>query len=91
MYLTKRQQEIYQFLKSHINGKGYAPSIVEIGQRFHLRSPATVHKHLTALENKGYLKRGFNQSRALDIAPKYYRELRDHKKKVQEFGIGRSV
>ena len=67
MYLTKRQQEIYQFLKSHINDKGYAPSIVEIGQRFHLRSPATVHKHLAHLMAKGLIRKQHNLSRAIEL------------------------
>lgn len=67
MYLTKRQQEIYQFLKSHIHGKGYAPSIVEIGQRFHLRSPATVHKHLAHLMAKGLIRKQHNLSRAIEL------------------------
>ena len=46
MYLTKRQREIYEFIRGHIPKKGYAPSILEIGKRFRLSSPATVHKHL---------------------------------------------
>jgi len=67
MYLTKRQQEIYQFLKTHIQSKGYAPSIMEIGRRFHLRSPATVHKHLAHLEAKGLIRKQHNLSRAIEI------------------------
>jgi repressor LexA len=43
-----------------------------------LASLATVHKHILALESKQYLKRGFNQSRSLEIAPKYYDEQRRH-------------
>jgi len=67
MHLTKRQQEIYQYLKDHIQGKGYAPSIMEIGRHFGLSSPATVHKHLTHLEDKGLIRKQHNLSRAIEI------------------------
>ena len=67
MHLTKRQQEIYQFLKDHIHHKGYAPSIMEIGDQFNLSSPATVHKHLTHLEDKDLIRREHNLSRAIEI------------------------
>lgn len=67
MYLTKRQQEIYKFLKDHIRVRGYAPSIMEIGKRFKLTSPATIHKHLTHIEAKGLIQRKQNQSRSIEI------------------------
>lgn len=67
MHLTKRQQEIYQYLKDHIQSKGYAPSIMEIGRQFQLNSPATVHKHLTHLEDKGLIRKQHNLSRAIEI------------------------
>lgn len=67
MHLTKRQRQIYEFLKRHIHAKGYAPSIVEIGKEFRLSSPATVHKHLSHLESKGLIKKGANMSRAIEI------------------------
>ena len=67
MFLTRRQQEIYQYLKEHINNKGYAPSIAEIGKQFKLSSPATVHKHLSHLESKGLIRKYQNLSRAIEI------------------------
>lgn len=67
MFLTKRQQEIYQYLKEHIQSKGYAPSIAEIGQQFDLSSPATVHKHLSHLESKKLIRKHQNLSRAIEI------------------------
>ena len=67
MFLTKRQREIFQYLKEHIQGKGYAPSIAEIGKRFKLSSPATVHKHLTHLESKNLIRKHQNLSRAIEI------------------------
>jgi repressor LexA len=68
------------------NRKGDSPSLEEIADGVDLASIATVHKHLTALDAKGYLKRGFNQSRALDMAPKYYRELRQQRENAG-FGV----
>ena len=67
MHLTKRQREIYEYLKEHIHSKGYAPSIMEIGKQFQLSSPATVHKHLTHLEQKGLIRRETNLSRAIEL------------------------
>lgn len=55
--LTPKQKRIYDFLSSTIRGKGYAPSIPEIGQRFKIASTRGVFDHLKALENKGYIKR----------------------------------
>ena len=67
MFLTKRQNEIYQYLKEHIRDQGYAPSIAEIGEKFNLSSPATVHKHLVHLESKGLIRKYQNLSRAIEI------------------------
>lgn len=67
MYLTKRQKEIYQYLKKHIQTMGYAPSIMEICAEFNLSSPATVHKHLTHIEEKGLIRREQNLSRAIEL------------------------
>jgi repressor LexA len=67
MYLTKRQREIFEYLKEHIRSRGYSPSIVEIGKRFQLRSPATVHKHLVHLEEKGLIRKQHNLSRAIEV------------------------
>ena len=76
MALTRRQREALDFIADFISSNGYSPSFEEIAHGLGLASIATVHKHLTALEQKGYLKRSFNQSRALELAPKYYREER---------------
>ncbi len=67
MYLTKRQKEIYEYLKEHIQSMGYAPSIMEICAKFNLSSPATVHKHLSHLEEKGIIRREQNLSRAIEL------------------------
>ncbi len=67
--LTKRQKEIIDFLDDYIAEHGYAPTLEEIGTKFGLSSPATVHKHLTNLEDKGLIRRKWNHSRALEVLP----------------------
>ena len=76
MALTKRQKEFLEFLAGFLEKRGYSPSYEEIAEGLNLASLATVHKHILALEGKHYLKRGFNQSRSLELAPKYYEEMR---------------
>jgi repressor LexA len=78
MALTKRQKELLDFLAGFLEKCGYSPSYEEIADGLSLASLATVHKHILSLESKHYLKRGFNQSRSLEIAPKYYEEMRQH-------------
>ena len=80
MALTRRQKEVLDFIADFLAHNGYSPSFEEIAEGIGLASIATVHKHLTALDSKGYLNRNFNQSRSLDLAPKYHRELRQQKK-----------
>lgn len=82
MALTKRQKEFLDFLAGFLEKRGYSPSYEEIAEGLKLASLATVHKHILALESKHYLKRGFNQSRSLEIAPRYYEEQRQHSQGV---------
>jgi repressor LexA len=65
--LTKRQKQLVDYLENYITENGYAPTLSEVGQYFGLSSLATVHKHLHNLENKGYIKRVHNHSRALEV------------------------
>ena len=58
MSLTKRQRRILDFVREFTERRGYAPTLVEIGRHFGLRSPSTVHKHLRNLEERGALKIG---------------------------------
>ena len=59
-----------------INKNGYSPSFEEIGHALKLTSLATVHKHLSTLEKKGFIRRGYNQSRSIEVIqlPKQVRE-----------------
>jgi repressor LexA len=76
MAITKRQKQVLDFIAGFIRENGYSPSYEEIAHGLELASLATVHKHIAALENKHYLKRGFNQSRSLDLTLKYHQEVR---------------
>ncbi len=76
MALTRRQKEVVDFIAAFVDENGYSPSYEEIANALHLASLATVHKHINALQTKNYLKRNHNQSRSLDVAPKYLQEQR---------------
>lgn len=67
MTLTKRQKQLYDYLDDYIASHGYAPTLEEIGAHFQLSSLATVHKHLSNLEQKGLIKRKWNFSRAIEL------------------------
>ncbi len=88
MALTKRQKQVLDFLAEFIAENHYSPSFEEIAQNMDLKSVATVHKHLQVLQEKGYLQRSFNRSRALEITPKYYDEIRNNRQKLTSFHRG---
>jgi repressor LexA len=76
MALTKRQKEVLNYLVGFLNKNGYSPSFEEIAHALKLTSLATVHKHLSTLEKKGFVRRGYNQSRSIEVLqlPKPVRE-----------------
>jgi len=76
MALTKRQKDVLDFIADFIEEHGYSPSYEELAHGLNLASLATVHKHIQALESRNYLRRLFNQSRSLEVAPKYVQERR---------------
>jgi len=76
MALTKRQKQVLDFIANFVDENGYCPSFEEIARGLELASLATVHKHISVLEAKNYLKRGFNQSRSLELTSKYVQEQR---------------
>ena len=63
--LTDRQKEILQFIVRESEVRGFPPTIREIGEEMDIKSPTGVNDHLKALERKGYLTRGEQQSRSL--------------------------
>jgi repressor LexA len=65
---------VLDFIAGFVEENGYCPSYEEIARGLDLASLATVHKHISILESKNYLKRGFNQSRSLELTAKYLSE-----------------
>jgi repressor LexA len=65
--LTKRQQEIWEFLVEYVDAHGYPPTVREIGEHVGLASPSTVHAHLANLERAGLIKRDPTKPRALEL------------------------
>lgn len=70
MTLTKRQQDVLDFIKKEIRTKGYPPSVREIGAALGLSSSSTVHGHLEKLEKKGYIRRDPSKSRTIEVLDK---------------------
>ena len=65
--LTKRQEEILEYITECIDRQGYPPSIPEVQERFSFRSPTAVNDHFKALERKGYIERHKGKSRSISV------------------------
>lgn len=65
--ITKRQKEVLEFVKSFIANKGYSPTLEEIRKKLRLSAVSTVHQHINALIDKGYIKKFDNLARAIEI------------------------
>ena len=68
--LSERQQEILDFLSDFTARKGFPPSVRDIGEAVGLSSSSTVHSHLNALEDKGYIRRDPSSARAISVIPR---------------------
>lgn len=87
--LSKRQQQIYNFIESYIEQKGFGPTVREICEAVNLSSPSTVHVHLKTLEDKGYIVRDSLKSRS--IALPYKEETQTHGSAAYENSISLPV
>jgi repressor LexA len=67
MDLTKRQQEIFDFIKQYCEENGYPPTVRDIGKAVGLASSSTVHAHLANLEKRGLIRRDPTKPRALEL------------------------
>ena len=76
MALTRRQKEVLDYIAGFVEHNGYSPSYDEIAGGMKLASLATVHKHISALEAKHYVRRSFNRSRSLEVTSKRLDEIR---------------
>lgn len=65
--LSQRQRDILEYIVATVRGRGYPPSVREIGEAVGLSSPSTVHTHLQSLEQRGYLRRDPTKPRAIEI------------------------
>ena len=65
--ITKRQQQVFDYIRDRITNRGYGPTVREIGAEFEIRSPNGVVCHLRALERKGLIRRHANKSRAIEL------------------------
>ena len=65
--VSKRQEDILEFIKEEVRTKGYPPSVREIGEAVGLASSSTVHGHLNRLESKGLIRRDPTTPRAIEI------------------------
>ncbi len=65
--LTKRQEEILNYLKEFMVSHGYPPTVREIGKDLGLSSPATIHTHLNNLAKKGFIRKDESKNRAIEL------------------------
>ena len=65
--ITNKQLEILEYIKNTILSEGYPPALREICEAVHLRSTSSVHAHLSALEEKGYIRRDPAKPRTIEI------------------------
>lgn len=65
--LTKRQEDALKYIKTYIVSHGYPPTVREIALAIGVSSPATVQAHLDCLADKGYIKKGNNKNRTIEL------------------------
>ena len=65
--ISKKQQEILDYMKNEILNRGFPPSVREICEAVNLKSTSSVHSHLEALEKNGYIRRDATKPRAIEI------------------------
>lgn len=65
--ISKKQEEILNYIKEEILNRGYPPTVREICETVHLKSTSSVHAHLETLEKNGYIRRDPSKPRAIEI------------------------
>ena len=88
MDLTKRQQEIFDFIKKYSAKYGYPPTVRDIGTAVGLASSSTVHAHLANLEKLGLLRRDPSKPRAIELLDRVGREVDQVVENVRQFVAG---
>lgn len=74
--LTAKQEEILEYIKEDILHKGYPPTVREICEKVRLKSPSSVHAHLSTLEKYGYIRRDPTKPRAIEICDDSFQMVR---------------
>ena len=74
--ITKKQEEILEYIKDQILERGFPPAVREICQAVHLKSTSSVHSHLGSLEKDGYIRRDPTKPRAIEILDESFQMLR---------------
>ncbi len=74
--ISKKQQEILDYLKNEILNRGFPPSVREICEAVNLKSTSSVHAHLESLEKNGYIRRDATKPRAIEIIDENFNLVR---------------
>ncbi|MCR4597953.1 MAG: transcriptional repressor LexA [Acetatifactor sp.] len=74
--ITKKQQEILDYIKEEILKRGYPPTVREICETVSLKSTSSVHSHLETLEKNGYIRRDPTKPRAIEICDDSFQMVR---------------
>ena len=74
--ITKKQQEILDYIKEEILNRGYPPAVREICEAVNLKSTSSVHSHLETLEKNGYIRRDPTKPRAIEICDDSFQMVR---------------
>lgn len=74
--ITKKQQQILDYIKEQILEKGYPPAVREICEAVGLRSTSSVHSHLETLEKNGFIRRDPTKPRAIEICDDNFHMIR---------------
>ena len=74
--ITKKQEEILEYIKNEILERGFPPAVREICQAVHLKSTSSVHSHLESLEKNGYIRRDPSKPRTIEILDDSFQMMR---------------
>ena len=74
--ITKKQEEILEYIKDQIMNRGFPPAVREICEAVNLKSTSSVHAHLETLEKNGYIRRDPTKPRAIEILDENFNMVR---------------
>ena len=89
--ISKKQQEILDYIKNEILNRGFPPAVREICEAVHLKSTSSVHSHLEALEKNGYIRRDATKPRAIEILDDQFNLVRREVVNVGTVAAGQPI